>query len=162
MSVADIILVTVATTVAGTVVVLAVIKWMIRVWKFLHGFVEDVRNLTSAANAAVGVMVDVRNELAYQRQLVTAANPQLAEQMQQGTPPPIGQASVIPGEFPKRPWESYPPAPVPDATKEDTDMSLIEQNDEDLMVAQDREEKIAKGIEPDDDYGPRPAVREEA
>lgn len=162
MTVADIILFTIAATLTAAAIAYFVIRMIARAWRFLHEFVKDIRDLTAAMGRTAMVMAQMRDELAYQRQMVTAANPQLGELIQVPTSPPIGQASYMPGEFPKRPWESYQQPPAPDAKKEDTDMGLVEQTDEDLMVAQERFEKIEKGIEPDDDYGPRPAVREEA
>lgn len=74
------------------------------------------------------------------------------------TPPPIGKASKMPPAFPTHPYFVEPP----DAKVEDTDQSLLNQSEEEMMQAEIRADMRARGIEPMEGGPDEQAVREDA
>jgi len=151
MSTPWIIAVTNISTLVLIVAVWAIVKGVRGLRRMLGDFLKTVRGLTVAAQQAAAVLESVRAELAYMRQMTQAAMPQQAEAIPQ---PPMGRVDRMPPAFPQRDW-------FPDAKPTDTDTNLLEQTDQDVMEAQEREERRARGIEEFDDV-PQMAVREEA
>lgn len=151
MSITDAILATFVGTVVLIVAAVFTYRAVRKVWTMFT-------RLVSAVEKASAVVELVRGELAYMRQLT--AQVQNSDSISQPTPPPMGRVATMPPAFPTRDWDLYPNAPP--AQPEDTDKSLLEQTEEDIMAAQEREEKRDHGIEPMEDETPQPAVMEEA
>lgn len=158
MSITDIILTTFVGTIVFAVAVFFACRAVWAVWKLLKDLLKSVKMLLTAVNESSGIMNGVRGELSYMRQLTQAASPGIG---QEPLPiPPVGRAGTMPPAFPQREWDLYPNAAP--AKPEDTDYSLLTQTEEEVMAAQEREEKRSKGIEPELDEEPSPAVVEEA
>lgn len=154
VSITDAVVATFAATLFLAAIVFYVAKGIRAVWKLGNRILVAVDVLGARLAHAADVADKVGAELAYVRQ-VTQAQPGVVQEEVQ---PPVGRRSQMPPAFPERPYFD----PGPPAKPEDTPVSLATETDEDVMAAQDREERRAHGIEPDDDEVPRDAVREDA
>lgn len=158
MSTTDIILATFVGTLVFAVVVFFAVKAIRAVWTLLKDMLKANKMLLAAMRESSQVLSGVQGELAYMRQLTQAASPGIG---QEPVPvPPLGRVGTMPPAFPQREWDLYPNAAP--AKPEDTDYSLLNQTEEEMVAAQAREELRGKGIEPELDEGQQPAVVEEA
>ena len=124
---------------------------------------KTLKGLPEEAKKATELLALVHSEMTYMRELTQQAAQGIAQEAEVTPPaatPPLGRAGTMPPAFPTRAWETYPIAP--DAKLEDTDNSLLEQTEQEVMDAQGREELRAKGIEPELEDEEQPAVMEEA
>jgi hypothetical protein len=154
----DVILSTALSTLVAAVVAYWVSRTTRRIKAFLVDGLSAVKALRSSTIEATMVLKLIRSELAYMRQMTEQV--QAGSAPQEATPPPVGRIGKMPPAFPTRDWDLYPN--VPPAKPEDTDKSLLDQTEEDIMAAQEREEKREHGIEPDLDEAPQAAVFEQA
>lgn len=129
-----------------------------RVVKYARALIAVLRGVRMAAINAGSAVEGVREELVYMRNLTRQTVEAAGGQMPSVPEPPIGRRAPMP-EFPARSSDLYRTA---EATPEDTDRQLLEQDEDDVAAAQYREELRSKGIEPEEDAEPPMAVREEA
>lgn len=155
MTLTDAILATFVATLILAVAIYFIVRGVRAVWKMANASLNAQKTLTAVAREAVQGLRSVQAELAYMRQMTQA----VVQNSEQPSPaPPVGRAGTMPPAYPN--WNDFHPN-LPDAAPEDTDRRVLEQTEEDMLVAQGHEEMRARGVEPDIDDAPQPAVRED-
>lgn len=150
----------VAASVGSTVAVLLICALLWSLWKRVRGLWRDLtgllQSLTEGLRLASGELSLVRSELSTIRNIT---QPGISEEEQ--PQPPLGRASYMPPAFPQRDLSTFGPFPNIPAKREDTDYSLLTETEDDVMAAQEREERRAHGLEVNDYNESQPAVRED-
>jgi len=169
VSVLDVVLLSVLATALFLVAVFYIVRGINGVWRLVRDLVTvliktntAIKEVTMRLYEARASLVAVHGELSFMRSITQAANPNFGQENPQ---PPLGRASTMPPStgappFPTPVWDKFPTAEP--AKPEDTDLRILEQDEQDIMDAQALEELRARGIEPDNEDEPRAAVGEEA
>ena len=162
MSVLDVVLLSVLGTAILLIAVYFLVKAAKSAWVLLNGLVGTLNKILRSLYDVSTLLRIIQGEMSFMRSVTQAANPNFGQEVPQ---PPLGRAGTMPGsggtpQFPTPVWDKFPTAEP--AKPEDTDLRILEQDEQDMMEAQALEELRARGIEPDNDDEPRPAVGEEA